>query len=138
MTSEYDDIIHLPHHQSLKRSHMSMHDRAAQFSPFAALTGFDSAIDETGRLTDSRTELEEYGNAQLDQALLQLQELLPLHPEITITYFAPDDRKSGGSYSTIQGNVKKIDFGKPVLILMDGREIPLSDIVHMESSQFAE
>lgn len=136
MNTEYDDIIHLPHHQSNRHSRMSMHDRAAQFSPFAALTGFEAAIIETSRLTDSRTELEDYGEAQLNHAILQLQKLLPLRPEVIITYFAPDERKSGGAYARIQGQVKKMDLYRQVIILTDGREIPLSDIVRIESEKF--
>jgi len=135
---EYDDIIHLSHFRSAKRSHMSMHDRAAQFSPFAALTGFESAIEETGRLTDCPTELEEYEKTQLDQALAQLQNLLPLHPHITITYFVPDERKSGGSYVSVNGQVKKIDHYRQRIIMMDGSEILLADVVQLECSQFSD
>lgn len=132
---EYDDILYLPHHRSRKRSHMSMQDRAAQFSPFAALTGFDDAIEETGRLTDRRPELAEYGSAQLDRVLHQLIELLPQHPTVSITCFVPDVRKSGGAYETIEGNVQKIDLYRRLLTLTGGREVLLGDIVYMESPQ---
>lgn len=111
-----------------------MHDRAAQFSPFAALTGFDFAIEETGRLTDCRIELEEYGKAQLDQALLQLWNLLPLHPHVTLTYFIPDERKSGGTYTSICGQIKKIDSFRQIITMTDGTDIPLTDIIRMECS----
>lgn len=135
--SNYDDILHLPNHRSKKRSHMSMQDRAAQFSPFAALTGFETAIEETGRLTDCRTELEEYGKNRLDQAMAQLQELLPLRPYVMITYFVPDDRKTGGSYTSINGQLKKIDFYRQIIVFTDGTEIPLSDIIQVECSAFS-
>lgn len=134
----YDDILHLPHHRSTKRSHMSMQDRAAQFSPFAALTGFESAIEETGRLTDCRPELMEYGNTQLNQVLIRLMELLPQRPEVRITYFLPDNRKSGGHYEEINGQVRKIDLYKQVLTMTDGIEIPLNAILHMESTQISD
>jgi len=129
----YDDIIHLPHPRSKKRSPMSMQDRAAQFSPFAALTGFDAAIKETGRLTDYRPELLDYENAQLDQMLAKLLELLPQRPQVSVTYFIPDNKKSGGRYETVSGRVQKIDLYRKLLTMTDGREIPLTDILHMES-----
>lgn len=132
----YDDIIQLPHHRSRKRQHMSMQDRAAQFSPFAALTGFEEAIEESGRVTDPRTEMEEFGKAQLDMAMVQLQELLPLHPCVNITYFVPDVHKAGGACESVYGEVRKIDTYRQVLLLMDGREIPLPDILKMECSAF--
>lgn len=138
MTGEYDDIITLPHHRSKTRSPMSVHDRAAQFSPFAALTGFESAVDETGRLTDSRRELEEYGRDTLDRAMIQLQELLPQHPKVCVTYFAPDDRKDGGAYTSLQGHVKKVDLYRQTLVFMDGKQIPLSDILRIESEGIEE
>lgn len=134
---EYDDIICLPHYRSKKRNSMSLYDRAAQFSPFAALTGFESAIEETGRLTDQRTELEEYGKSQLDQALLQLQNLLPLHPHVTLTYFLPDERKSGGAYTSVCGQIKKIDSYHQVITMTDGADIPLSDVIRIECSNFS-
>lgn len=129
----YDDIIHLPHYRSAKRGHMSMADRDAQFSPFAALTGFDSAIEETGRLTDTRPELTDYGNMQLNQALTQLLSLLPEHPPVTLVIFTPDSRKSGGRTTVIQGNLKKIDLYSKILMLTDSTVIPLADILHIDS-----
>lgn len=131
----YDDIIHLPHHRSKKRSHMSAQDRAAQFSPFAALTGFDAAIEETGRLTDCRPELLDHGMAQLDQALTRLMELIPLAPLITATYFIEDDKKSGGHCESITGQLQKIDLYRKTLTFTDGRQICLGDILHIESPE---
>ena len=135
---DYDDIIHLPHHRSKKRSPMSMLDRAAQFSPFAALTGFDAAIEETGRQTDYRPELLDYENAQLDHMLASLQELLPKQPQISITFFLPDSKKSGGCFESVSGQVRKIDLYNKRLIMTDGKQIPLTDILHMESSEIPE
>lgn len=134
---DYDDILSLPHPRSRKRSPMSMQDRAAQFSPFAALTGFDAAIEETGRLTDCRPELLDYENAQLDQMLTRLLELLPQRPQVTVTCFVPDNKKSGGCYATVSGRVQKIDLYRKFLTMTDGREIPLMDILRMESSEIS-
>ena len=109
MSGQYDDIIRLPHPDSPRHPRMSLYDRAAQFSPFAALTGHSAAIAETGRLTDQRTELDEYEMARVDAELQRLQELLPSRPTASITYFVPDERKNGGSYQTVTGEVKRID-----------------------------
>lgn len=128
MTDAYDDIIHFPHHRSSCRSHMSIHDRAAQFSPFASLTGLDSAIEETGRLTDSRIELEEYGRTVLDRKLTLLLEQLKEHPRVSVTYFCPDEKKSGGAYREISGRVHKIDLYRNVLTMADGQEISIEEI----------
>lgn len=128
MTNAYEDIIHLPHHRSSRRPHMSIHDRAAQFSPFAALTGFDSALEEAGRLTDSRTELEEYGHSVLNRKLVCLLDQKDDQPNITVTYFCPDLRKSGGSYKESSGKVRKIDLYRKVLTMDDGQEISIEEI----------
>ena len=132
MNGEYEDIIHLPHHRSKTRSHMSMHDRAAQFSPFAALTGFESAICETERLTDRRIELDEDRRTELDRAIFRLQELLPLQPEVSVTYFIPDGKKQGGRYAVSQGRLWKLDLYRQILFLADGTGISLPDIIHIE------
>ena len=102
---KYDDIINLPHHVSATRPRMSMIDRAAQFSPFAALTGYDAAIKETGRLTDRRIELTEDSRAAMDRKQQLLVENLADHPEVSVTYFVPDERKAGGAYITVTGRV---------------------------------
>ena len=128
MSGQYDDIIHLPHPDSPKHPRMSLYDRAAQFSPFAALTGHSAAIAETGRLTDSRVILDEYEMARVDDALQRLQELLPQKPMATITYFVPDGRKAGGAYQTISGTVKRIDTVNGILLLTDQHMIPITDI----------
>lgn len=133
---QYDDIIDLPHHVSATRPRMTMIDRAAQFSPFAALTGYDAAIKETGRLTDQRIELTEDSRAVLDRKQQLLVDNLADHPEVSVTFFVPDERKAGGAYVTITGRVKKVDDYQRLLILTDGTKIPLDEILDMESELF--
>ena len=128
MSGTYDDIIALPHPEPRTHPRMSLHDRAAQFSPFAALTGHSAAIAETGRLTDSRITLDESEMARVDAALQRLRELLPQAPAVSITYFVPDERKAGGSYQTVTGTARRIDTVNGVLLLTDRREIPIADI----------
>ena len=131
MSGKYDDIIALPHPEPRTHPRMSLHDRAAQFSPFAALTGHSAAIAETGRLTDSRITLDESEMARVDAELQHLQELLPSRPTVSITYFVPDERKAGGSYQTITGVVRRIDTVNSVLLLTDQRAIPIPDIFNV-------
>ena len=131
-TRRYDDIIHLSRPVSKKRSPMSNFDRAAQFSPFAALTGYDAVIAETGRLTDTRIELDEGGKALLDEKLQTIREHLEEHPAVKLTVFCPDSRKSGGAYETITGNVKKIDPVARILVLTGGEVIPVDRIYGIE------
>lgn len=127
-THKYDDIIDLPHYQSPRRAGMPMTERAAQFSPFAALTGYEDVIEETGRLTQPATELTESRKEQLNRKLMLLQEISDASPMVTVLYFEPDKRKSGGSYVTVTGYVKRIDPYEQVLRLTDGRGIPLEAI----------
>lgn len=129
MSGKYDDIIALPHPEPRTHPRMSLHDRAAQFSPFAALTGHSAAIAETGRLTDSRITLDESEMARVDAALQRLRELLPQAPAVSITYFVPDERKAGGSYQTVTGTARRIDTANGVLLLTDQRAIPIPDIL---------
>lgn len=138
MNDRYDDIIHLPHHISKTRPQMSMMDRAAQFSPFAALTGYDAAIKETGRLTDEKIELDEETKAVLDRKQSYLSDMISVQPEITVTYFLPDERKSGGTYLSVTGKLKRIDEYERMMILTDGKKIPLDDIMDIESNLFCE
>ena len=135
MTGSYEDIIHLPHHRSKHRPHMSLHDRAAQFSPFAALTGFDAAIEETGRLIDRRVEQEEYGFSILDRKLALLLEQLEDQPEVTLTVFVSDSKKSGGSYHEISGRLRKIDIHRRIVTMADGKELPMDDIIDICSGK---
>ena len=136
MTGEYDDIINLPHHVSMKRPHMTAIDRAAQFSPFAALTGYDAAVKETARLTDERVELDEYSANALSDRLQIIAERIAEQPEIAITYFQPDIMKSGGSYATATSAAKKIDEHKRIVIMTDRTTIPIDDIVSIEGAIF--
>jgi len=138
MNFPYEDIIHLPHHVSSKRPRMSAVDRAAQFSPFAALVGYDAAIQETGRLTTEKIELTEEEKSVLDQKQKILLERIAEHPEITVTYFLPDDRKNGGSYTTVTGNFKRIDDVSHVILLTDGTGISIDDILKIDSVVFEE
>lgn len=138
MNDRYDDIIHLPHHVSKTRPQMSMMDRAAQFSPFAALTGYDAAIKETGRLTDEKIELGEETKAVLDRKQRYLSDMISVQPEITVTYFLLDERKSGGTYLSVTGKLKRIDEYERMMILTDGKKIPLDDIMDIESNLFCE
>ena len=128
----YDDIINLPHHRSKTHPHMSISDRAAQFSPFAALTGYESVIQEVGRLTDARIELDEYSKAELDGKLQRLKEKAHLHPEISVTYFVPDERKEGGAYVTARGKIRKIDTCRELILMEDGRAVPVADLIEIE------
>ena len=135
-SSKYDKIINLPHHVSSTRPHMSMIDRAAQFSPFAALTGYDAAVKETARLTEQKIELDEYEKVALDQRILLLQDHLKDFPEVTITYFVPDERKDGGKYVSITGAVKKIDTYEKQIVLLDKSKIPIENILNMDGEVF--
>lgn len=130
---KYEDIIHLPHHVSSKRPQMPMIDRAAQFSPFAALTGYDDAISETGRLTDKKIDLSEEEKEVLDRKQQFLLEKIDERPALTVTYFVPDAKKSGGAYVTKSGNLKKIDAIERWMQLTDGTKIPLDDVADIES-----
>ena len=128
MNNRYDEIMELPHHVSKTRPQMPLSDRAAQFAPFAALTGYDSAIKETGRLTDERIELDEEALTALDRKYQLLMDTLDDAPEVTIIYFQPDERKAGGQYVSATGTVKKVDtFGRRI-ILQDGTRIPLDSV----------
>ena len=133
--SDYDDIINLPHHQSKNHPRMSLYDRAAQFAPFAALTGYDDAVKEARRLTDSKPELEENQLEELDQKLADLMSRIEEHPEVVVTYFEPDDKKEGGAYVTCVGKIKKIDGYKRRLIFEDSKDINIDNIKEMEGRE---
>lgn len=129
MNGAYDDIINLPHHVSSTRPQMPMIDRAAQFSPFAALTGYDAAVKETARLTDARVELDECAKVMLNEKLQMIAEGLKTGgAAASITYFKPDERKSGGAYLTAEGAVKRIDIYRHMVIMTDGTVIPIEEI----------
>lgn len=136
MKGKYDDIINLPHHVSTKRPQMSMQDRAAQFSPFAALTGYDAAVKEAARLTDSRTELSDDELSILNIKFQILLEHLREKPNVSFTYFKPDAKKSGGKYVTLRGIVKKADTFKRLVVMQDDTGIPMDDILDIEGEIF--
>ena len=129
---EYDDIINLPHHVSKNHPPMPMMNRAAQFAPFAALTGYDAVINETGRLTDGFIELDENKKEQLNRRIVELMETIDEQPSVTITFFKPDERKAGGSYSTVSGQLKKVDEFNQVLVMEDDMVIPFNCIFDIQ------
>jgi hypothetical protein len=131
MSGKYDDIINLPHPTSKRFSRMPLEERAAQFSPFAALTGYDAVIRETARLTDRRVELDECCRQELDAALRDLAARLDSRPEVLVTYFLEDTRKEGGEYVHVSGRLKKIDSFSRVLVLEDGTIIPIDDVLEL-------
>ena len=128
----YDDIIHLPHHQSGTRPHMSLHDRAAQFSPFAALTGYDAAVEEAARLTEQKLELSEEEKAAIGAKLTEIKEHIKERPEVTVTYFVPDERKAGGTYVTVTGTVRRIDEFERIVVMQDQSRIGIDDIIVLQ------
>ena len=132
MSSAYDDILNLPHHTSAVQPAMPMQNRAAQFAPFAALVGYDALIRETARLTDQKAELDESVKAELNEKLRLLLELLPQQPEVTITYFQPDNRKAGGAYRITSGIVRKFLHSENLLVMMDGSKIPVDAIAALD------
>jgi len=140
--NQYDDIINLPHHVSSDHAHMSIADRAAQFSPFAALTGYEGAIKETARQTDLRIELDETEKNILDEKLRIVQENISrqqdssLKNEIELTFFRPDEMKAGGTYVSIRGIVKKIDGYDRVVVMQNETRIPIEEIVDITGDLF--
>ena len=137
MNGKYDEIMGLPHHISKTRPQMPMSDRAAQFAPFAALTGYDAAIKETGRLTDERIELDVEALSALDMKYQLLMEAHDEAPEVTITYFQPDERKAGGKYLTATGAVKKVDDFERRITMQDGTKIPMDDVLSIDGELFS-
>ncbi len=133
---KYDDIMDLPHHVSKKHPQMSLLNRAAQFSAFAALTGHADAIQETARLTDSFVELNEDQKEQLDEQLQLIRENLEQKPECEITYFQPDERKKGGTYVTVCGRITKIDAYNRQIIFTDGTVLPIAHLFSIRGELF--
>ena len=132
MVNKYEDIINLPHHISKKHPRMSLEDRSAQFASFAALTGYEDIINETARITNAKIELDEESKLTLNRKIQEIKKKINEKLNITITYFIPDFKKTGGRYVTINGIVKKIDEYKRILILEDKTEILISDIVEIK------
>ena len=135
--SNYDDIIHLPRPKSEKRLPMSLMDRAAQFSPFAALTGYEAVIAETGRLTASRAELDETTIAAINEVLRTVEEHLEEAPVVTAVWFVPDALKSGGAYEKKTGTVKKLDRYEKTLLFEDGTAVPFEALMELVFTQCA-
>lgn len=135
-THKYDDIINLPHHVSAKHPQMELLDRAAQFSPFAALTGHEDSIRETARRTEEFLELEEDKKEQLDEKIHVLQENLWKKPEIIVTYFVPDEKKDGGAYVTHRGRIRKIDTYRHRLLFEDGTNVGMQYIFEIDGEMF--
>lgn len=138
MGNQYEDIMDLPHHQSDHRPHMSLHDRAAQFSPFAALTGHEEALREAQRLTQEYREPDENQKALLDSKLQLLQESPGERKEITVRYFVPDERKEGGAYVEKTGIFCRVDRTNRTLLLEEGERIPLDMVRDIQSELFGE
>ena len=136
MGGKYDDIINLPHHVSKTRQPMSMLERAAQFSPFQALTGYGAAIKETARLIDEKSELGEEDLSALNVKLRILTDHLEESPEVSFVCFQPDERKAGGSYVSVTGKVRKIDGIKGVIIFQNDEKIQIENIVNIEGKLF--
>lgn len=132
----YDNIIGLPHHVSKKHPPMSPLNRAAQFSPFAALAGHGDAIRETERLTDSFVELDEDQKEQLNRRLRLIRERLDQNPECEITYFRPDEKKEGGAYVTLRGRIRKLDEYRRQILFADGRVLPIEQIFSIRGELF--
>ena len=132
MSGKYDDILRLPHPTSAKNPRMPVSERAAIFSPFAALSGHAGAIRETARLTDQKVELDEDTKAELDRRQAVLLKHIAEQPEVTVTWFQPDERKDGGAYVTVSGRLTRIDPVERIMTLRDGTSIPLKDVVELE------
>ncbi len=133
MNDKYEDIINLPHHTSTKHPQMTLEARAAQFAPFAALTGYDDEIKETARLTNERIELDDEAKSILDNKLQLIKERLPARYTVAFTYFVPDVKKEGGRYVTVTGKVRKVDEYKQLIILENKTEIPINEIINISS-----
>ena len=127
--SRYDDIINLPHHVSPTRKQMSMHDRAAQFAPFAALVGYDDAVAETARLTESRPELDEQEQQVINERLSYIAEHIQEQPKVRIKYFVPDERKSGGKIVEFSGIIKKTSATDGTIVMADGCVVSIKDLI---------
>ena len=132
MTGPYDDMLNLPHPTSRRHPQMSLSDRAAQFAPFAALSGHGTAIAETARLTERRIELDEDVKAALDFKQQMLMDRIDEHPDVSVTWIQPDGKKDGGRYVTTTGRLKRIDEVERVLVMEDKTTVPLDDIISID------
>ena len=137
MTGKYDDILRLPHHVSASRKPMAITARAAQFAPFAALSGYDAEVQEAGRLTDRPIEPDEYEKEALNARLRLLARHFREEWVVSLVFFQPDERKAGGAYVTRTGTVKKLYETERLLTLTDGTVIPLDDLIALDGEEFA-
>lgn len=136
MSFEYESLLHLPHPTSPKHPRMPIGDRAAQFAPFAALTGYDDVIVETARLTDDPTQLTEESLAILDSKLRALETIIETAPEITVRFFEADKRKQGGAYKTVTKGLRRVERTERCLLMTDGERIPLDCVSGLEHPMF--
>lgn len=132
----YDDMLDLPHHISDTHPQMPPENRAAQFAPFAALTGYDAAVKETARLTDQKIVLDDDTKLLLNGKLQMIRENIKAHPEVTITFFQPDLKKAGGAYIAITGNVKKVDTYERLIVMANEKSIPVNDMIDIDGELF--
>lgn len=137
MTETYNDIIHLPHHVSKRHPQMSLYNRAAQFAPFAALTGYEEAIIETARLTAPKVDMMEDNQQLLDRKLALLSYSLREQPTVSITYFQPDKKKTGGQYLTVTGVIKSIRDSERVILMADGKRLSIDTIISIDGNIFS-
>jgi len=132
----YEDIVNLPPHISKKHPQPSMMDRAARFAPFAAITGYEEMVLEEARVTEERVDLDEGALSLLNEKLNMIQEFLDEEPEVTITYFEPDKKKSGGAYVSATGTVKRIDEYEHIVLMNDGKKIRIDEIYNIQGDLF--
>ncbi len=135
-SNKYDDMIYLPNPTPTCRPRMSLYDRAAQFSPFAALTGYEDAVEETARLTDARLELSEDMKTILNEKMQMIVDNMDAEPVVTITYFVPDKKKAGGAYVDVSGIVKEIDEYERCIVMTDKKKIPIEQVRAIEGELF--
>lgn len=136
VNGKYAHIIHLPHHTSKVRPHMTLYQRAAQFAPFAALTGHNAAIRETARLTDKKIDLSESECEKLNQKFTLILANLDEHPTVSMVHFVPDPHKEGGQYTTYTGTIKSFDEYEQRITFEDGAQIKISDIIDIKGQLF--
>jgi hypothetical protein len=134
MIDNYEDVITLPHYEPKNHKRMGISNRASQFAPFAALTGYEDQIKETARLTDKKIEIDETSKNILNNKLQIINNKIKEKPEVSITYFIYDKKKSGGAYTTITGNVKKIDSIEKFIIINENTKIFMKDILSITSN----
>lgn len=136
MRKDYEDIAGMPHHVSQKHGHMPLNQRAAQFAPFAALSGYEDAVIETARLTEGRTELDESEKSAVNDRIALALSLADIRPKVSVTYFEPDTLKPGGEYVTLTGVIKRFDDRRRTLIFFGGESIPIDNVVSVKGDIF--